>query len=166
VPEQLLTILKLCLLALLYLFFLRVLRAVWTEVNPPKFPVPEGAGQPTSSQPAAPRMPKAPKVPTTRKKAAAVPTVLVATSPPGRAGSQWSLAQELVAGRHAGCSVVLDEQFVSQQHAKFFVRGGSAFVEDLGSTNGTWVNGERATGQRPVRPGDQIQIGNVVLEVR
>ena len=85
---------------------------------------------------------------------------------PGRAGSQWSLAQELVAGRHAGCSVVLDEQFVSQQHAKFFVRGGSAFVEDLGSTNGTWVNGERATGQRPVRPGDQIQIGNVVLEVR
>ena len=77
-PEQLLTILKLCLLALLYLFFLRVLRAVWTEVNPPKFPVPEGAGVPTTSQPAAPRMPKAPKVPTTRKKAPAVPTVLVA----------------------------------------------------------------------------------------
>ena len=62
--------------------------------------------------------------------------------------------------------MVLDEQYVCQQHAKFFVRGGSAFVEDLGSTNGTWVNGERATGQRPVRPGDQIQIGNVVLEVR
>jgi len=123
VPEQLLTILKLCLLALLYLFFLRVLRAVWTEVNPPKFPAPEGVGAPTSAQPAAPRAPKAPKVPTTRKKAAAVPTVLVATSPPGRAGSQWSLAQELVAGRHAGCSVVLDEQYVSQQHAKFFVRG-------------------------------------------
>lgn len=165
-PEQLLTILKLCLLALLYLFFLRVLRAVWTEVNPPTFPVPEGTAPAAGAPPAVSRMPKAPKVPATRKKAAAVPTVLVATAPPGRAGSQWSLAHELVVGRHAGCSVVLDEQFVSQQHAKFFVRNGAAFVEDLGSTNGTWVNGERSTGQRPVRPGDQVQIGNVVLEVR
>ncbi|MFM7063812.1 MAG: FHA domain-containing protein [Actinomycetes bacterium] len=165
-PEQLLTILKLCLLALLYLFFLRVLRAVWTEVNPPKLPAADGAAPPVAAPTSAPRMPKAPKVPNTRKKAPAVPTVLVATAPPGRAGSQWSLAQELVAGRHAGCNVVLDEQYVSQQHAKFFVRSGAAFVEDLGSTNGTWVNGERATGQRPVRPGDQVQIGNVVLEVR
>ena len=39
-PDQLLTVLKLCLLALLYLFFLRVLRAVWTEVNPPSAPSP------------------------------------------------------------------------------------------------------------------------------
>ena len=44
--EQLLTVLKLCLLALLYLFFLRVLRAVWTEVNPPKLaPADSGAGR-------------------------------------------------------------------------------------------------------------------------
>ncbi|MEI6569138.1 MAG: RsmE family RNA methyltransferase [Verrucomicrobiota bacterium] len=74
-----------------------------------------------------------------------------ATAPPARAGSQWSLAQEQVVGRHAGCSVVLDEQYVSQQHAKFFVRGGSAFVEDLGSTNGTWVNTVRI-GERSVTP--------------
>ena len=162
-PEQLLTILKLCLLALLYLFFLRVLRAVWTEMNPPKL-TPGGTPAPTAATPVTPRMPKAPKAPS-RKKVAA-PTVLVATEPVSRAGTQWSLSNELVVGRHAGCSVVLDEQFVSQQHAKFFVRGDTAFVEDIGSTNGTWVNGERATGQRPVRLGDRVQIGNVVLEVR
>ena len=61
---------------------------------------------------------------------------------------------------------MFDEQFVSQVHARMFVRDGGVFVEDLGSTNGTWVNGSRAVGQMPARPGDRIQVGNVVMEVR
>jgi len=158
-PEQLLTVLKLCLLALLYLFFLRVLRAVWTEISPPKVVPGDAVAQPNN--------PPAPQRPSVgRKKAPSAPTVLIATDPPHRAGTQWSLASELTIGRNAACVVVLDEQFVSQTHARVFVRDGSAFVEDLGSTNGTWVNGERITGQQPVRAGDQVQIGNVVLEVR
>ena len=157
-PEQLLTILKLCLLALLYLFFLRVLRAVWTEVNPPKG-VPADLPAP---------VPAAPSARGGRRRAAAPPQpqVLCITEPPTRAGEQWTLDGELTIGRHAASTVVLDEQFVSQHHARVFRRDGEVFVEDLGSTNGTWVNGERATGQRPVRPGDQLQVGNVVLEVR
>ena len=55
---------------------------------------------------------------------------------------------------------------MSQVHARIFLRDGSVFVEDLGSTNGTWVNGTRAVGQMPARLGDRIQIGNVVMEVR
>jgi pSer/pThr/pTyr-binding forkhead associated (FHA) protein len=62
--------------------------------------------------------------------------------------------------------VVFDEQYVSQVHARIFRRDGAVFAEDLGSTNGTWVNGSRAVGQMPARPGDRIQIGNVVMEVR
>ncbi|MFM7068994.1 MAG: FHA domain-containing protein [Actinomycetes bacterium] len=158
-PEQLLTVLKLCLLALLYLFFLRVLRAVWTEVNPPQ----AAGADPIAAVPA---VPAGRATPGRKQQVPSAPTLLVVVAPTERAGQQWSLASELVVGRHAGCSVVLDEQFISQQHAKFFVRSGTAFVEDLGSTNGTWVNGERATGQRPVRPGDQVQIGNTVMEVR
>ena len=55
VPEQLLTVLKLCLLALLYLFFLRVLRAVWTEVNPPKPASAGDGGAIAAPAPARPR---------------------------------------------------------------------------------------------------------------
>ncbi len=69
-------------------------------------------------------------------------------------------------GRAPGCSLVFDEQFVSQVHSRIFVRDGSVFVEDLGSTNGTWVNGTRAVGQMPARLGDRVQVGNVVMEVR
>ena len=61
---------------------------------------------------------------------------------------------------------MFDEQYVSQVHSRVFIRDGSVFVEDLGSTNGTWVNGARAVGQMPARPGDRIQIGNVILELR
>lgn len=164
--EQLLTVLKLCLLALLYLFFLRVLRAVWTEVNPPRTaaepaaaPAPKGK-RATAARPAKQRAPKA------RRGAPAIPTRLVIVEPGERAGFEFALGEELTIGRAAGCSIVLDEQYVSQVHARVFIRDGSVFVEDLGSTNGTWVNGSRAVGQMPARPGDRIQVGNVVMEVR
>ncbi len=163
-PEQLLTVLKLCLLALLYLFFLRVLRAVWTEVNPPK---------------AAPAPTPAPPVPgggRTRRAAArgggrvrrkdVVPTRLVVVEPAARQGIEFPLGPDMTVGRAAGCNLVFDEQYVSQVHTRIFSREGSVFVEDLGSTNGTWVNGTRAVGQMPARLGDRIQIGNVVMEVR
>ena len=61
---------------------------------------------------------------------------------------------------------MFDEQYVSQVHSRIFTRDGSVFVEDLGSTNGTWVNGARAVGQMPARLGDRVQVGNVVMEVR
>jgi pSer/pThr/pTyr-binding forkhead associated (FHA) protein len=158
VPEQLLTVLKLCLLALLYLFFLRVLRAVWTEVNPPK------------AAPAAEPVPGAAPVPKVRSSRArrklATATRIVVVEPPARQGAEFALGPELTVGRAPGCSMVFDEQFVSQVHARMFVRDGGVFVEDLGSTNGTWVNGSRVVGQMPARPGDRIQVGNVVMEVR
>ncbi len=161
--EQLLTVLKLCLLALLYLFFLRVLRAVWTEVNPPKL-APADAG--TRSRKAAKQKAPKQKPARTRRGAPALPTRLVLIEPANRAGVEYALGDELTIGRAAGCSIALDEQYVSQVHSRLFIRDGSVFVEDLGSTNGTWVNGTRAVGQMPARLGDRIQIGNVVMEVR
>ena len=162
--EQLLTVLKLCLLALLYLFFLRVLRAVWTEVNPPKVATAD-AGSGRSRKAAKQKTPKQ-KPARTRRGTPSLPTRLVLIEPQGRAGMEFPLGEELTVGRAAGCSISLDEQYVSQVHSRIFVRDGSVFVEDLGSTNGTWVNGSRAVGQMPARLGDRIQIGNVVMEVR
>lgn len=165
--EQLLTVLKLCLLALLYLFFLRVLRAVWTEVNPPRHAVEPSVAAASATKGKAKRGAARPAKPARpRRGAPVVPSRLVIVEPAARAGVEFGLDQELTVGRAGGCSVVLDEQYVSQVHARVFVREGSAFVEDLGSTNGTWVNGTRAVGQMPARPGDRVQVGNVVMEVR
>lgn len=158
-PEQLLTVLKLCLLALLYLFFLRVLRAVWTEVNPPKAVVAAKGG------PVAVAAPPRTRSQRSRRKQV-VPTRLVVVEPTARAGAEFPLGGDLTVGRAPGCSLVFDEQYVSQVHSRVFVRDGSVFVEDLGSTNGTWVNGTRAVGQMPARLGDRVQVGNVVMEVR
>lgn len=160
--EQLLTVLKLCLLALLYLFFLRVLRAVWTEVNPPRRLVEAAPAATKGRRAAAPRAARQ----RSRRGAPSPPTRLVVVEPADRAGTEYALGEELTLGRAGGCSIVLDEQYVSQVHARVFIRDGSLFVEDLGSTNGTWVNGTRAVGQMPARHGDRIQVGNVVMEAR
>jgi pSer/pThr/pTyr-binding forkhead associated (FHA) protein len=163
VSEQLLTILKLCLLALLYLFFLRVLRAVWSEVNPPKLATAEA---PTGSKRKGRQKTPKQKPAKARRGAPSAPTRLVVIEPAHKAGLEYALGPELTVGRAGGCSIVLDEQYVSQVHTRIFIRDGSLFVEDLGSTNGTWVNGSRAVGQMPARLGDRIQVGNVVMEVR
>lgn len=159
--EQLLTVLKLCLLALLYLFFLRVLRAVWSEVNPPKVATAEAGATGRRKAPKG----KAPK-PAKARRGTTTPGRLTIVEPPARAGAGFVLGPELTVGRAGGCSIVLDEQYVSQVHCRIFVRDGSVFVEDLGSTNGTWVNGTRAVGQMPARAGDRVQVGNVVMEVQ
>ncbi len=167
-PEQLLTVLKICLLILLYLFFLRVLRAVWAEVSAPKL----------SSRPADNLVPVgAPVAPAKTKKArgnkqsrnakrSGVPTCLSVVEPADRSGNKFEIGPEVTIGRSSGCSIVFDEQYVSSVHTRLFTRDEQVFVEDLGSTNGTWLNGVRAVGQMPVRFGDRIQIGNVVMELR
>jgi pSer/pThr/pTyr-binding forkhead associated (FHA) protein len=158
-PEQLLTVLKICLLVLLYLFFLRVLRAVWAEVNPPKL-----AAEAPQNAVASPSM--RPKTPRTLRKAAAAPTKLAVVEPASRAGVEFQIGPEITIGRSSGCSIVFDEQYVSQVHSRVFARDGQVFAEDLGSTNGTWVNGVRAVGAMSARLGDRVQIGNVILELR
>jgi len=162
VPEQLLGLLKLCLLALLYLFFARVLWAVWTEVRAVR-PQTEGAGPVGAGAPAAGAARGSRRA---RRSAPDVPQRLTVTEPPSRQGMRFELdVPELTIGRAAGCHVsVADDTFASSLHARVFGRDGGVFVEDLGSTNGTYVNGARLTGPTVLRPGDQVQVGNTVLE--
>jgi len=162
VPEQLLGLLKLCLLALLYLFFARVVWAVWSEVRAVR-PQTEGAGSVGS---AAPAVGAARGGRRGRRSAPDVPQRLTVTEPPSRRGIRFELdVPELTIGRAAGCHVsVADDTFASSLHARVFGRDGGVFVEDLGSTNGTYLNGARLTGPTVLRPGDQVQVGNTVLE--
>jgi pSer/pThr/pTyr-binding forkhead associated (FHA) protein len=58
-----------------------------------------------------------------------------------------------------------DDTFVSQVHARVFRRDGSLFVEDLGSTNGTFLNRKAVSSPMALRKGDRLQVGRSVLEV-
>jgi pSer/pThr/pTyr-binding forkhead associated (FHA) protein len=137
VSDELLTILRLCLLGLCYLFFFRVLRAVWVETRAPKTT--------TVSLNSSQR--------------------LVITAPKQNAGRSYDLADEITLGRAAGCTITVDDDFVSQMHARVFQRADQIVVEDLGSTNGTYVNRQRVSAPMVMRLGDQLQVGDTVLEL-
>jgi pSer/pThr/pTyr-binding forkhead associated (FHA) protein len=152
-PDQLLNLLKLFLLLLLYLFFLRVLRAVWAEVSPPK----------VVETPAKPKKAKSTRRATGSRKHG--PLVLRLVAPAEVKGRSYPLTQEVTVGRAAGCQVTIDDTYASQLHARVFLREGQVYVEDLGSTNGTYLNRRKVTGPMQVQRGDKLQIGNTVLEL-
>lgn len=68
-------------------------------------------------------------------------------------------------GRAPSNAAVLADPRVSGEHAEIHVDGDSARIRDLGSRNGTWINGRRCEGEEPLAPGDQLRLGNVTLAV-
>jgi hypothetical protein len=77
----------------------------------------------------------------------------------------WTGAcDELVIGRHPSCDVVVTDDTVSRRHAQLTFRDGSWIVQDLGSTNGTRLNGQYV-GRCRLRPGDQLGLGDQLLRV-
>ncbi|MEQ8717961.1 MAG: FHA domain-containing protein [Acidimicrobiales bacterium] len=177
--EQLLTVFKLALLGLLYLFFLRVMWAVWTELRTPRLSELARGGPDTSPGPEFQRAtmvgPPPGGAPASSKRrgrgrrarsARRTPTGLEITAPVGSAGRTFELTGELTIGRAPGCHVRLDDTFSSNLHARVFHRDGAYFLEDLASTNGTLHNGERVTSTVPLSKGDRITIGSTVVDVR
>ena len=157
-PEQLLNLLKLFLLVLLYLFFLRVLRAVWTEVNAPRLVEAGAASAPAGKQKGRGR--RAPRPGRSNQ------PQLKVLEPPGLRGRSYALDEEITLGRAAGCQVPLEDAYASQVHARVFQRDGHWYVEDLGSTNGTYLNRRRVAGPMVIKRRDRLQIGNTVLELQ
>lgn len=70
---------------------------------------------------------------------------------------------EFTVGREG--SLVIDDEFASSRHARFQVAHGRWYVEDLGSTNGTWLNGRRIQAAQWLKKGDKIRIGHTVMTV-
>jgi FHA domain len=154
VSEQLLNVFKICLLAVLYLFFARVLRAVWAELKEPKPAVVPGS-VPAGPVPAPVPAPKQP-----------ARSHLVVVAPDEQRGRSYELLDELTVGRAAGCHIALEDRFVSQLHARMFRRDDQCFIEDLGSTNGTFLNDQKVTSPALFTKGDHVRIGNVVMELQ
>ena len=162
-PEPLLNVLKICLLILLYLFFFRVLRAVWAEVHLARQSSPSTGsgrgGRGGGKQGGAGRQPRR-----TRARERTPPRLKV-IEPADLAGTTYPLGDELTVGRAAGCQITLDDTYASQVHARVFMRDDQLYVEDLGSTNGTYLNRRKVSAPMVVSHGDQIQIGSTIMEV-
>ena len=62
-------------------------------------------------------------------------------------------------------NIVIDDEFASSHHARFQVAHNLWFIEDLGSTNGTWLNGRRFRAPQHLKKGDKIKIGRTVMTV-
>jgi hypothetical protein len=85
----------------------------------------------------------------------------------GLAGTSIGLAdQQITIGRANDATLVLHDDYASTRHARLFPQDGQWIVEDLGSTNGTYLDRQKVTQPTPVPPGVPIRIGKTVLELR
>jgi pSer/pThr/pTyr-binding forkhead associated (FHA) protein len=158
--DSLLSLFRIGLLALLYLFFVRVLWAVWSEVR-----AAQNAPRPAVGNAAPPGPAPTPAPPAGGGKKRKQVSKLVVLEPRSRKGVVFPTDRELTVGRGPGCSIALiDDTFVSTVHARVYPTAEHLMLEDLGSTNGTYLNGRRLTAPQPVRKGDRVQIGSTVLE--
>jgi len=93
-----------------------------------------------------------------------MPALLLLSGP--SAGLRYEIQAEATIGRSPSCEIPLPEDdHVSRRHARFFVQEGQVRLADLGSRNGTAVNGERVSGEVLLHPGDRVQVGKTTVLV-
>jgi len=92
-------------------------------------------------------------------------TVLAAPSGEPAVGPSFGLHAVATLGRDVNNAIVLEDDFVSTTHATLTFRGRAWYVEDAGSTNGTFVNGNAVDGLAPIAFGDELQLGQVRLRL-
>jgi FHA domain len=156
-PEIVFFAVKVGFLALLWLFVLFAVLALRTDLFGPRPPRP--AGRPSGARPRPARGESAKR----GKRAAGV---LVVTEG-ALAGTRVSLgASPITIGRAEDSTLVLADDFVSTRHARFVPRGDQWLVEDLGSTNGTYLDRSKVTGPTLVPLGVPVRIGKTVVELR
>ena len=149
-PEIVLDLLKFLFLGILYIFIARAVRVINQELK--------GA----DAVAVAPRG-KAPAPAKRSKKKAPSKAAVIEGD---KKGSTLSLDDELIIGRGEKCKLILDDTYVSTVHARIFAKGDTYMLEDLGSTNGTYLNRRRVTSPIELQRGDQVKIGKTVLEMR
>jgi hypothetical protein len=88
------------------------------------------------------------------------PRLAVERAPGHDPGMIYDLGGEVVLGRGDTAEIRLEDPFASSRHARVYEQGRSVVIEDLGSTNGTYLNEELLEGPRPLHPGDRVRIGD------
>jgi pSer/pThr/pTyr-binding forkhead associated (FHA) protein len=141
VPALLLTLLKLIFIALIYLIVWQVARAIAGHLG--AFRAGGDGGRPNRRG-----------------------TSVVVVRSDTQAGLSFEVKDAVVLGRSDEADVTLEDPYASEFHLRLVARDGSIMLHDLGSTNGTYVNGRRVTDPVALSKGDAVQIGKTVLEVR
>ena len=162
--ELVLTLLRLGFLALIWALVLVAVAVLRRDLRAPRdarplVPVPV---------PAAPKPGKAPKAPKEKApkpvKSGARSLVVIEGALSGTVIPLGTA--DVTLGRAADSTVVLDDDYASNAHARISLVDGSWVVSDLGSTNGTWVDRQRISGPTTLTVGHQLKVGRTVLELR
>jgi hypothetical protein len=167
VSELVLTLLRLSFLVLIWLLVIVAILVLRRDLRAPRDARMVVPARGAVAAPGA--APKAPK-PAKPAKAAKPPRTgarsLVVTEGP-LAGTVIPLgAGDVTIGRAPDSTLVLDDDYASNNHARISLSGTTWVVSDLGSTNGTWVGRSRITGPTPLTVGEQLKVGRTVLELR
>lgn len=147
-PELVLAILKYFFLLLIFIFLARAVRAMYLEVAGPRTTT---KGARDVAQP--------------RAKPGRPPDRVSITPADGRPRS-YDIEDELIIGRSDKCNAVITDTYASQIHARIFRKDETVFIEDMGSTNGTFLNKKKVTQPLPVARGDRARIGKTTLEFK
>lgn len=149
-----LSVLKYSLIVLLYFFVFRAIRSVAVDLSGKR----RGATTEMKVQ-AAPAA--------KRSRGGKAPTqVVVHDAGGGGKPSTLRLSGQMEIGRGDRCAIRLQDHYVSQVHARLYERDGDWHVEDMGSTNGTFLNEGTIAGSAVVHVGDAVRVGKTVLELR
>ena len=155
-----LTIIRVAFLAVLWLFVIAAIGVVRTDLLGGS----TGTGRRSKLRPTqAPRQARPAKPPRAGRGS---PRILVVTAGALKGTSVDLAQQQITLGRANDATLVLNDDYASSRHARIFPQDGQWIVEDLGSTNGTYLDRQKVTRPMPVPLGVPIRIGKTVLELR
>jgi hypothetical protein len=153
--ELTLTLIKIGFLAVLWLFVLSAVSVIRSDIF--------GAKATPAARPAKAKAKPAPK---SRKPARGVPTKLQVVDGPNMGQSVPLGDAPILLGRGTDAAIRLDDDYVSTRHARFATNGEQWFVEDLGSTNGTYLGSQRITSPTPIGIGIPVRLGKTIVELQ
>jgi hypothetical protein len=158
--ELTVTIIRLGLLAVLWVFVFSVVGVLRGDLFGTR------VTQRAATTPAPRKEPAPAKPPKAARSSRRTPSHVLVTEGPLK-GTTISLGQQSVLiGRNPGSTVVLEDDYASGRHARIYPEGDEWFVEDLGSTNGTYLGNDRLTAPQQLSVGSTLRIGTTVLELR
>jgi pSer/pThr/pTyr-binding forkhead associated (FHA) protein len=159
-----LTLIRIGFLAVLWLFVIAAVGVVRTDLLGNSSATPSRR-QARKQRQARPRPPQPARPPRPSRQRSAPQQLLVTAG--ALAGTSLGLAdQQITIGRANDATLVLNDDYASTRHARLFPQDGQWIVEDLGSTNGTYLDRQKVTQPTPVPVGVPIRIGKTVMELR
>lgn len=135
-PDVILALLRLIFLGLVYLFVWQVARGIATHLG----------------------------IHADRRRRRGTKVVVVRSE--NQSGLDFTVTDATVLGRSDEADIVIDDPYASEFHLRLVAQEGGLTLHDLGSTNGTYLNGRRVTAPTELRRGDAVQVGKTVMEIR